>query len=690
MKEFDLKKNMNNMDVARQKQPGAAQSLPPDANLSLPGFIDQGSSAKKAIGTIIDKKYEIISLLGTGGMSAVYKAKHLLMRKIVAIKLMHPRLLNEPQSLRRFQQEARAASRLSHPNAIAVHEFGIEGDQPYLVMDYLDGLSLADLIKQDGKIDAQRCLHIFVQACDALSDAHRHGIVHRDLKPGNIMLTKSNDDDCYVKVVDFGIAKIVSGGGDSLKLTSTGEVFGSPLYMSPEQCVGSVLDSRSDIYSMGCLMYEALTGAPPFIGNNVLETILKQSSEPAPGLGTINGDIRVVQKLDAIVLKCLAKAPEQRYQSMEELRHDLKLAQEADSSWKLLASFGRKLSTARRTIANKFGRRRTAILAALASSSVILAVLTTFLILITPGISTSIAERELPLKPITKENLQLPTSAEAETADKLWTKLDPDKHTSPNNFDVIDRVLKFYTSIADRYKSWGKYSEAVILYGRALILADVLHLDKSLLAADLHNSRAECELLIGGSGPLKTALSSALAAIDRLQINGKAVGPEMLLARTQLAEACYRLGDLDQAKKNYTEVRDLFFKGYYKGLGNDSIAMILARVGRFYLEQGDYGTACVFLARAEGFWSLVGEQAILNLAAVTNDLAKADDFRGLNSEAQKLYERVNRILLSQGKNNDALRSLVLMNLSDSYLKSGKWLEALKVRIAARRASLNGP
>src|SRR5262249_53574794 len=156
--------------------------------------------------------------------------------------------------------------------------------------------------------------------------------VHRDLKPSNLMLIKHGDDRDFVKVVDFGIAKIVSEGGESLKLTSTGDVFGSPLYMSPEQCLGQNLDARSDIYSMGIVMYEALTGKPPFAGNNVLETILKQTNDPAPGLGAIEGDVRVVQKLDAIVLKCLAKAPEARYQTMLELKADLESAARSASS----------------------------------------------------------------------------------------------------------------------------------------------------------------------------------------------------------------------------------------------------------------------------------------------------------------------------------------------------------------------
>ncbi len=278
----------------------------------------------KFIGTTIAERYEILNLAGKGGMSAVYRARHVLTQKIVALKLMHSHLLADENAVRRFQQEAKAASRLHHPNAISVQDMGVTDDgQPFLTMDYLDGRSLSEEIKECGQIDPFRCIHIFLQVCSALAHAHEQRIVHRDLKPSNVMLIESDGDTDYVKVVDFGIAKILMEGSESLKLTATGDVFGSPYYMSPEQCMGLQLDARSDIYSMGCLMFEALTGKVPHEGKNVLETMYKHTNLATPALTGIKADPRLMLRLDQILQKSMAKVPEQRYQSMVELRDDL-------------------------------------------------------------------------------------------------------------------------------------------------------------------------------------------------------------------------------------------------------------------------------------------------------------------------------------------------------------------------------
>ena len=178
-------------------------------------------------------------------------------------------------SKKRFQLEAEAASCLKHPNIIAVYDYGIAPTgQPYLVMEYLVGESLADLIKRDKNIEQRRVVKIFIQACDALSHAHKKGVIHRDLKSSNIMLVEQEDKSDIVKVLDFGIAKLMPASGKlPQNLTQTGEVFGSPIYMSPEQCLGQTLDQRSDIYSMGTMLYEALTGVPPLVGNTIVDTM---------------------------------------------------------------------------------------------------------------------------------------------------------------------------------------------------------------------------------------------------------------------------------------------------------------------------------------------------------------------------------------------------------------------------------
>ncbi len=276
------------------------------------------------LGQTLDNQYEIVSLIGKGGMSFVYKAKHLLMKKTVAIKTLLPHLSLNAISLQRFQQEAQAASNLKHPNIIAVHNFGTTPDgEPYLVMDYVEGSSIADELENNGHIPVDRAVDIFIQVADALAHAHQRGIIHRDLKPSNILLLEKDGQKDHVNIVDFGIAKMLpQDGAEAVSLTQTGEVFGSPLYMSPEQCRGDKLDNRADIYSMGCLMYETLVGRPAISGDNTMEVLYNHLHEvPAPMKAPLT---YIPPQLEKIVFKTLAKDPAQRYQNMTQLRDELK------------------------------------------------------------------------------------------------------------------------------------------------------------------------------------------------------------------------------------------------------------------------------------------------------------------------------------------------------------------------------
>jgi len=302
-------------------RPGESNDPPDPFNVNL-------------IGTIVAGHFQILSKIGEGGMSIVYKAKHQLMQKEVAIKMLHPHMVGSKQSRDRFRQEAQAVSQIDHPNVVRIIDFGItETNRPYIVMDLLMGASLADTIKTEGPLEVDRAVLLFVQICDALSYAHGKGVVHRDLKPSNVILvpTESGGDDVQErhseqsKIVDFGIAKLMPHEGvDSAALTQTGDVFGSPLYMSPEQCKGEKLDGRSDIYSMGCLMYETLTGKPPINGQNMLEILYRHMNEMPQSMKVACHENRVPQRLEAIIFKALAKEPDDRQQSMRLLKEELK------------------------------------------------------------------------------------------------------------------------------------------------------------------------------------------------------------------------------------------------------------------------------------------------------------------------------------------------------------------------------
>lgn len=276
-------------------------------------------------GTTLEKRFELQVLLGKGGMGSVYKARDLSMKRDVAVKFLHKHLISDPQTIHRFQQEARAASALSHGNVVVAHDFGVTEDGiPYLVLEYLEGSTLAQEISSDSTFDLQRFLRVFTQICDGLAAAHERGVVHRDIKPGNIMLSRAGTDAEHARIMDFGIAKIFPHEEDTLqRLTRTGEIFGSPFYMSPEQVQGARLDARSDIYSLGCVMYETLTGNPPHFGATAFETLTKHLHDAPKGIADARSDIASIKRLEQIVLKTLAKNPSERYDTVSELKEDL-------------------------------------------------------------------------------------------------------------------------------------------------------------------------------------------------------------------------------------------------------------------------------------------------------------------------------------------------------------------------------
>jgi serine/threonine protein kinase len=291
---------------------------------------DQQFSAQGTLTTIsIDDRYRVEEQIGVGGMGVVYKAQHLLLNRPMAVKVLNPEAVNSPKAITRFQQEAKAATALNHEHIASVKEFGITKDgMPYLAMDYVNGPSLADVLKH-GPLDANRATNIFMQACEGMAHAHKRGILHRDLKPANILLAEEKDTTDFVKIVDFGIAKILPAvDQESIKLTQTGELFGTPQYMSPEQWNGSSADARTDIYSIGSVMYESLTGKPPFAGETIVSVIYSQLHEtPKPFSKGIIGNKNMARGLENVVLRCLEKDPKLRFQTMEEVHDALKLVQ---------------------------------------------------------------------------------------------------------------------------------------------------------------------------------------------------------------------------------------------------------------------------------------------------------------------------------------------------------------------------
>ena len=282
------------------------------------------SDDKLKPGDIIGDNYVIIELLGVGGMGYVYKVRHLILEKIYAMKTISGEQISEI-AWRRLQVEAQAIARINHPNIVGIHNLGIhQGKIPYYVMDYLKGKNLAEILKQKRYLSLDQSLPLFIEICNGLGFAHKKGIVHRDIKPGNIVILDEPDfTGGRVKIVDFGIAKLAGTiDPDNQKLTTIGEVFGSPLYMSPEQCEGKRIDARSDIYSLGCTFFEILTGQVPFHGENPVATMLMHSQIEPPSLYEASG-LDFPDSMEHLVATMLAKAPMNRYPNLERVGDDL-------------------------------------------------------------------------------------------------------------------------------------------------------------------------------------------------------------------------------------------------------------------------------------------------------------------------------------------------------------------------------
>ncbi len=274
-------------------------------------------------GEIIDDRYLLVDLLGEGGMGSVFKAQELGLERVVAIKFLQNSLLSEDQWSMRFEREAKVLSGLAHVNIVRFYRFGmLEEHYPYMVMEYVQGESLRALSAKH-QLTIEQSVAITIQVCDALQDAHKKDIVHRDLKPENILVMQNREDVVQVKVVDFGLASIRATS--SQQLTRTGMIVGSLPYMSPEQCIGEKSDERSDVYSLGCILYELIAGRVPFTSQNPMGLIHQHATVMPPRLTKPVNGVTIPRGLEAVIFKTLAKEPESRYQSMEDLQRDLEL-----------------------------------------------------------------------------------------------------------------------------------------------------------------------------------------------------------------------------------------------------------------------------------------------------------------------------------------------------------------------------
>lgn len=275
-----------------------------------------GRTDTELISTVIDGRYRLLELIGRGGMGTVYKAEHVGIRRIVALKRLHPSLAQVPEVSRRFEREAFAIGRIEHPNCVNVSDFGqLDDGSLYLVMEYLEGRSLGDELADSVRVEPARALHILRHILRGLGHAHENDIVHRDVKPENVLLIEQHGDPDFAKILDFGIAKLIGTAAedDGTKLTQAGMAFGTPVYMSPEQAVGNPVDGRADLYAASIMAYEMITGKPPFYSDDKLEIMSMHTARPVPPMREVTPEVQVPPAFEQVIARGLAKRPSDRY-----------------------------------------------------------------------------------------------------------------------------------------------------------------------------------------------------------------------------------------------------------------------------------------------------------------------------------------------------------------------------------------
>jgi predicted Ser/Thr protein kinase len=301
---------------------GQALALPGTAEHEVQKPPPDPGESDPLIGRVLDGKYELTSRVGEGGMSVVYRARRVHIGDEVAVKVLLREFVKDEAAIERFRREARAAAMLRHPNVVTIHDFGETPDldaPAFIVMEFVEGKSLRDLLRHEPHFSPERTVRLIRNVCAGVSAAHKRGVIHRDIKPDNIIVIAPDEDDEHetVKVVDFGIAKLLDQGRS---VTQTGTMVGTPYYMSPEQCRGEPLDPRSDVYSLGAVLYEILTGRPPFIAETVTGVITKHLHDsPAP----LAHSLAVPPELAAATMRALAKDPADRPASAAEFAREL-------------------------------------------------------------------------------------------------------------------------------------------------------------------------------------------------------------------------------------------------------------------------------------------------------------------------------------------------------------------------------
>ena len=555
-------------------------------DLSL--FGDVNLVGQKVLG-----RWEIVELLGEGNMSTVYKAEEESTRKAVVLKLIHKNLTANVVNVKRLEQRAKALIAMNHEHVSNFYDILISPQQEYfLFCDYFVSETLEEMLSKCGHISVERATRIFEQAADGLDYAHQQKILHRDIKPSNICLVNDQYNVDDVKVVDFGIAKLIAEESEETKssqyITHTREIFGSVLYMSPEQCAGKKVDTRSDIYSLGCVMYEALNGKPPFVGKNVMETAYKHMNDlPAP-LTAPSPVSRSFERYQAVVLKALKKNPQERYQTMSALKNDLGILLTAsDAEWQSNAYAARR---SKRHERRDISRRKVAwgLVAIGLGSCLILWILAVWAI----AMLNSTESEDYP---------RFDNS-------KLWVVPEKKIKNAPEDFTTQREALLQQLDLTEQSKT--KYS---IDYEHDLIKL--------------------CSLFMKSG-----AWAEAAPQYEQLiEVQQKVHGPVNLAqAYSDLATCYFWQNNYDKAEKMSKTALSLAKRTNPRELAAEDVALSI--LGDIYTRRGDNASAKETYLRLYGFWDKLKQKYPAPYARASALLADTYRRQGHLPEAEQFYD----------------------------------------------------
>ncbi|MBI5174644.1 MAG: protein kinase [Candidatus Melainabacteria bacterium] len=647
------------------------------------GTVLTSLSSDSLIGTVLGGRYEILDTIGDGAMGRVYLARHKLMKRQVAVKMMHPQLISGKSALRRFQKEAELASALNHPNILTVYDFGVtETGSPYLVMDYLQGKELLHVLKDEGHLPQSHGLHVFKQVCAGLAHAHDKGVVHRDLKPSNVMLVTLDGDDSFVKILDFGIAKQLNPSESSIdNLTRTGEVFGTPHYMSPEQCRAQEVDGRSDIYALGCVMYQTFTGQLPITGGDLIECLYKHVNSMPEPFHVVAPELPLSAELEAIVFKAMAKSPDERFQTMQEMRAAMEVLEPGGytGTYSKVDLPAVKVEAASRTVPPSGGTA--------SSGDAVESVLS-----ITHSGEETVAENKLAQDvPTVSEVLPAPVpvkAAQSQTAVRRAVDLEWQKRIvvavpvvaiaivlffylikfadSAGSGEAKKKIAALQEQAAKDYDS-GKYAQAKKSIRSAFKLEDDNNLPRD------YRSR----YLLGQIQYAQGDYDDAEANMELSYNAIKAGKPGSL----ELAAVAIPLGRARAALKDYEGAATVLQEGYDIRLqklkpGDKLIGEALTGLGDLNMRRGRLKEALNQLRDALKIAEATSGEKSLEVALAQNNLAQAYQLSGDYPIAEDLYKKALSVRRQQGSGAAPLVADSLQCLGTLYISTGKMSDAL--------------